>query len=139
MFETHGGIHIPESEFQWSYARSSGPGGQNVNKVASKAVLRWNIRDTPSVPEAVRDRLLIRQRKRITREGDLIIQSQRFRDQDRNRVDCLEKLRQIVEEAVAVPKRRRPTTPTRGSRMNRLKEKKKRSRIKALRRAPSDE
>src|ERR1700693_1948784 len=96
MLEITSQIRIPESEFQWTFVRSGGPGGQNVNKVASKAVLRWNLAASPSVPEQVKSRLRTLQRRRITTEGDLILNSQRFRDQGRNVEDCLEKLRDMV-------------------------------------------
>src|SRR5947209_17220239 len=78
-------ITIPDAEFDWSYARSGGPGGQNVNKVSSKAVLRWPVRSTASLPSHVRDRLMALHRRRVTTEGDLLITSQRYRDQERNR------------------------------------------------------
>src|SRR5205823_1390387 len=97
-------ITIPDAEFDWSYARSGGPGGQNVNKVSSKAVLRWNIASSPSVPDHVRNRFMALNRKRITTEGDLILTSQRYRDQDRNRQNCLEKLAAMVREAATLPK-----------------------------------
>ena len=127
-------ITIPDAEFDWSYARSGGPGGQNVNKVSSKAVLRWNVASSPSLPEHVRDRLFALNRQRITTEGDLILTSQRYRDQDRNRQDCLEKLAELIREAATLPKPRRATRPTRGSKKRRLAAKKHRSAVKALRR-----
>src|SRR5882757_6381746 len=112
MLEVNTSIRIPEEEFQWSYARSGGPGGQNVNKVASKAILRWNVTATASVPQPVKERFIAFERKRITNEGDFVLTSQRYRDQERNRLDCLEKLREILTEAAAIPKKRRPTKPT---------------------------
>ena len=81
-------LQIPESEFAWSFVRASGPGGQNVNKVASKAVLRWDVAHSPSLPEEVKARLRTLQRRRITGEGELVLSSQRYRDQDRNRQDA---------------------------------------------------
>ena len=92
-------LQIPLREFKLTFARSSGPGGQNVNKVSSKALLRWPVVSSPSVPEAVRGRLLAKCRRQITVEGDLLITSQRFRDAGRNAADCLEKLRRILAEA----------------------------------------
>jgi ribosome-associated protein len=139
MLEINADIHIPDDELHWSFARSGGPGGQNVNKVASKAILRWDVAATPSLPEHVRQRLLAHQRKRITNEGELVLNSQRYRDQERNREDCLQKLREIILQAATLPKRRRPTKPTRGSRMNRLQEKRRRAGVKALRKKPGDE
>ncbi|HEV3237720.1 MAG TPA: alternative ribosome rescue aminoacyl-tRNA hydrolase ArfB [Gemmataceae bacterium] len=138
MLEVNSEIRIPEEEFHWSFARSGGPGGQNVNKVASKAILHWTITST-SLPEPVKQRFLAFQRKRITKEGEVVINSQRFRDQERNRLDCLEKLREMILQAAAIPKKRKPTKPSRGSRMNRLQEKRRRSGVKALRKTPSGE
>ena len=89
MVEVNEQIRIPESELEWSFVRSGGPGGQNVNKVASKAVLRWDLAGSPSVPEDVKSRLRAQERKRINADGVLIVSSQRFRDQERNRADCL--------------------------------------------------
>lgn len=139
MLEVNSRIRIPQSEFQWTYVRSSGPGGQNVNKVNSKAVLRWNVAHSPSLPPEVRERFLTRYRSRITAEGDFIITGQRYRDQGRNAADVLEKLRTLVA-AVAVPaKKRRPTKPTRGSVRRRVETKQARSRTKKMRRAVDDE
>src|SRR5437667_1855775 len=89
-------LQIPDDEFTWSFVRSGGPGGQNVNKVASKAVLRWDLAASPSLPDDVKSRLRSQQRRRITSEGELVLSSQRFRDQERNRQDCLDKLREMV-------------------------------------------
>jgi ribosome-associated protein len=134
MLHVNESITIPEMEFDWSYARSGGPGGQNVNKVASKAVLRWNVVASPSLPEHVKYRLCALNRKRVTSTGDLILTSQRYRDQERNRQDCLEKLAELVREAAALPKARRATRPTRGSKARRLANKRHRSAVKASRR-----
>jgi ribosome-associated protein len=139
MLEVNSRIRIPPSEFQWTYVRSSGPGGQNVNKVNSKAVLRWSVVHSPSLPPDVRERFLTRYRSRITAEGDFIIASQRYRDQGRNAADALEKLRTLVA-AVAVPaKKRRPTKPTRASVRRRVETKQARSRTKKMRRKVDDE
>jgi ribosome-associated protein len=132
-------IAIPDDEFIWSYVRAGGPGGQNVNKVSSKALLRWNAAGSPSVPDPVKSRLVALNRKRITAAGDLLITGQRFRDQERNRLDCLEKLADIIREAATLPKQRRATKPTRGSHRRRLAAKKHRSAIKLNRRASHEE
>jgi ribosome-associated protein len=132
-------IVIPESELSFSYARSGGPGGQNVNKVSSKALLRWHLSSSTSVPEEVKARLARLESKRITSEGDLLIVSQRFRDQERNRQDCLDRLRELVLRALVVPKPRKPTRPTRGSRMRRLADKRRRSQTKQGRQGPAQE
>jgi ribosome-associated protein len=132
-------IQIPETELTWSFVRASGPGGQNVNKVASKAELRWNVVASPSISPEVKARLLAQQRRRITAAGELVLTSQRYRDQPRNREDCLEKLGQIVLQAVAVPRSRKQTKPTRGSREARRQAKKHRAAVKRVRRRPADE
>lgn len=139
MLNATASIAIPDEEFQWSYARAGGPGGQNVNKVSSKAVLRWNVANTPSLPEHVKARLMALQRRRITNEGDLLITGQRFRDQERNRQDCLEKLAEMIREAATLPKARRPTKPSKGSHRRRLADKKRRSAIKSSRRNAGEE
>src|SRR3954470_3263542 len=107
MLEVHPHLRIPETEFVWSYVRSGGPGGQNVNKVASKAVLRWDLASSPSVPAEVKARLRTLQRRRVTTEGELVLNSQRYRDQERNKEDCREKLRAMLLEAATVPKARK--------------------------------
>lgn len=127
-------ISIPLREFRISFARSSGPGGQNVNKVNSKAVLRWPVVSSPSLPEELRRRLVSLYCRRITAEGTLILTSQRFRDAGRNVADCLEKLRTILVEVSRVPKPRRPTRPTRSSVFRRLRQKRTRSEKKQSRR-----
>ena len=128
-------IQIPDEELHFSFARSSGPGGQNVNKVASKAVLRWSLAKNGSVPEQIKVRLRSLQRNRITSEDDIVIQSQRYRDQERNRQDCLDKLRELILQASSIPKSRHATKPTRGSRERRLQAKKHRAVRKTARRA----
>ncbi len=139
MFEINDRIRIPEEEFTWSFARSGGPGGQNVNKVASKALLCWDMGRTSCLPIPVKIRLKTLQRRRFTKEGMLQIVSQRYRDQQRNRQDCLEKLREMVLVALVVPKSRKPSRPTRGSREARLRAKKIRAGIKSGRRPPGEE
>jgi ribosome-associated protein len=132
-------IRIPQTEFEWSFVRSAGPGGQNVNKVASKAVLRWNVATSPSLPDDVRGRLQAQQRWKMTLAGDLIITSQRYRDQERNKEDCLEKLREYITQAAIVPKSRKKAKPTRASRERRLAAKRRRSTTKLTRRKPVTE
>ena len=129
-------LQIPLRELSFSFSRSSGPGGQNVNKVNSKATLRWNVIGSPELPAAVRERFVIRFARRITQEGEFVMSSQRFRDQGRNVADCLEKLRTMLAEVAIAPRRRKPTKPTRGSRERRLKDKRARSLQKQQRRSP---
>ncbi len=127
-------LRIPLAEFEFGFARCSGPGGQYVNKVNSKALLRWPILASPSLPEVVRERFRQRFGNRITTEGDLLITSQRYRDQARNVDDCLEKLRAMLASAAAPPMRRKRTKPSRGSIERRLGEKRRRSEKKQARR-----
>ncbi|MFH1919231.1 MAG: alternative ribosome rescue aminoacyl-tRNA hydrolase ArfB [Planctomycetota bacterium] len=132
-------LKIPLREFRFSFARSSGPGGQNVNKVSTKATLRWPVRKSRSLPEPVRERFLAKYGRRVTAEGDLLITSQRFRDAGRNVADCLEKLRRMIAEAASPPKARKPTKPTRASVRRRLDQKRKQARKKQLRREACDD
>ncbi len=132
-------LKIPLREFRFTFARSSGPGGQNVNKVNTKAVLRWPVASSPSLPEAVRARLLSKHRRRITAEGELLIASQRFRDAGRNVADCLEKLRKMLAEAAQSPKPRKPTRPSRASVERRLQQKRKHAQKKQQRRPKLDD
>lgn len=129
-------LRIPLSEFTITYARSSGPGGQNVNKVNSKAVLRWPVAESPSIPEEIRQRFLQKFGNRVTTGGDLVLSSERFRDQKRNVDDCLDRLRAMLLAVAVAPKPRRPTKPTKGSQRRRLEQKQVRSATKRLRRSP---
>ena len=127
-------IQIPPAEFEFTYARSSGPGGQNVNKVNSKAVLRWQATKSPSLPEAVRARFLAKYGSRLTGDGELLITSERYRDQPRNIDDCLEKLREMLLAVAVAPKKRKKTKPSRASKERRLDSKKRDSTKKQNRR-----
>ena len=132
-------LQIPLREFHFTFARSSGPGGQNVNKDNTKALLRWPVVTSLSLPEAVRSRLLARHRRRLTAEGDLLISSQRFRDAGRNAADCLEKLRRMVLEVALPPKPRRPSKPTGAALRRRLDQKRKHAEKKRRRRGSPPE
>jgi ribosome-associated protein len=136
MLEVTNGIRIPLDEFAWSFARSGGPGGQNVNKVASKAVLRWDFEHSPSVPDNVKARFRERFPSRLTTEGEVVVASELTRDQGRNREDCLAKLAELLRSVARPPKARRPTKPTRGSQRRRVEAKRRQSARKAERRSP---
>ena len=133
ILEINSRIRIPLREFDFQFSRSSGAGGQNVNKVNTKATLRWDVAGTESLPGEVRRRFMEKFRRRITGEGELVMSSQRFRDQGRNVADCIEKLRGMLEEAARRPKKRTATKPTRGSKERRLKEKHEHSGTKKTR------
>lgn len=130
---------IPEDELSWSYARSGGPGGQNVNKVSSKAILTWDLANSPSVPPRIKDRLARLFPRYVAAEGRVVISSQEHRDQERNRQACRDKLTAILTEAAHEPKPRRATRPSRGSKLRRLAAKKQRSDVKSNRRRPPED
>jgi len=130
-------IQIPDSEFTLSFVRSSGPGGQNVNKVSTKAILRWNVRESPALPAAVKARFITDFGSRLTRDGDLILQSQKYRDQAGNTEDCRSRLREMLLQVASPPKKRRPTRRSRGSVERRLQNKKANSDRKQSRRRPT--
>jgi ribosome-associated protein len=132
-------VRIPLEEFAFTFVRSSGPGGQNVNKVNTKAVLRWAINASPSLPEPVRQRFLAQFGTRVTNDGELVLSSQRFRDQSQNQRDCLDKVREMLAAVAVPPKRRRKTKPTKGSIVRRRDEKRANSQKKQNRRTPGAE
>jgi ribosome-associated protein len=138
MIDFDGKFSIPASELSFAYARSSGPGGQNVNKVSSKVILTWSPARSAHLPPAVLGRFMARYRSRLTTEGELLITSQRHRDRLRNIDDAVAKLREMIESVLHAPKARRATKPTRGSQERRLAEKKKRSDTKSRRRWSDD-
>jgi ribosome-associated protein len=130
-------ISIPRRELRFTFVRSSGPGGQNVNKVASKAVLRWAVASSPSIPDDVRARLMSRTSRQINDRGELILTSQRYRDQGRNVDDCLEKLRNLIALAAQTPRVRKKSKPSKASREARLTEKRATAEKKQRRRRPT--
>lgn len=127
-------IALRDDELEWQAIRAQGAGGQNVNKVSSALHLRFDITHS-SLPDAVKQRLLAKRDQRISDDGVLVIKAQRFRTQEKNRVDALDRLRELIVAATQVPKTRRPTRPTRASQQRRMDGKSKRGQLKRLRRS----
>jgi ribosome-associated protein len=133
-------IAIDDSELTEDFVRSSGPGGQNVNKLSTAVQLRFDVRRSPSLPNDVAIRLMRLAGSRLTKDGVIVITAQRHRTQERNRQDARDRLTELIREAAVAPVKRRPTKPTRAAREKRIESKKHRAGIKGLRRVkPSHE
>ncbi|HLT79080.1 MAG TPA: alternative ribosome rescue aminoacyl-tRNA hydrolase ArfB [Ferrovibrio sp.] len=126
-------ISLDESELAFSFIRASGPGGQNVNKVSSAVQLRFDVRNSPSLPESVKQRLERLAGRRLTSDGVLVLTAQQYRSQERNREDAITRLSELIRQAAIVPKARRATRPTLGSKRRRLDAKTRRGVLKGLR------
>jgi len=129
---------VPADEVTYEFFRASGPGGQNVNKVATAVRLRFDVRRSKSLPESVKPRLLTLAGRRATGDGVLMIEARRFRTQEQNRRDAEERLSRLLAAARRPPRPRKPTKPTTAARHRRLETKKRRGQAKRLRRAPAD-
>jgi ribosome-associated protein len=135
MLSISAAIEIPEDELVERFVRSSGPGGQNVNKLSTAVELRFDAANSPSLPDPVKARLLARRDRRITGDGVVVLSAQRFRTQERNREDARERLAELIRAALVVPKARVATKPTRASKERRLTSKRDRASVKRTRTA----
>jgi ribosome-associated protein len=137
MIPVTASIRLDPRELEESFVRASGPGGQNVNKLSTAVQLRFDVLNSPSLPDDVRERLIRLAGSRMTQDGVLIIQAQNYRTQDRNREDAVARLVALIQAAAVRPKTRRATKPTKGSKERRLAAKSQRSGVKAMRRQPA--
>ena len=132
-------VQIDPAEIKWSHIRSPGPGGQNVNKVATGVQMRFNVIESLSLPETVKERLIKLLGSKLTATGDFIIKATRYRTQLRNKEDALERLNEWVEKARTPPKKRKKTKPSKAAKARRVDEKKRRGQHKVTRRSPPSE
>jgi ribosome-associated protein len=133
MIRVTDSISIDEAELQESFVRSSGPGGQNVNKLSTAVQLRFDVRHSPSLPNDVAVRLMRLAGKRMTKDGVLVLIAQNHRTQERNRAEAQERLIELIRQAAVRPVPRRATKPTKAAKQRRIESKKRRSNVKALR------
>lgn len=131
MLRAAGTIMVPEQELEERFVRASGPGGQHVNKVATAVQLRFDVAGSGSLPDAVKQRLMRLAGRRLSADGVLVIEANRFRSQDRNREDARARLAALIDKAATAPKPRKPTKPTAAAKRRRLEAKSRRGRIKA--------
>ena len=137
MIEITPDVYLDENELHYEFMRASGPGGQNVNKVATAVQLRFDVQGSPSLPEAVKPRLAKLAGKRMKADGSLLIEAKRYRTQEQNRQDAEQRLIKLIQRALEKPKPRKPTGPSAAAREKRLAEKKRRSDLKRSRKGPS--
>ena len=138
MLQITSSISIPDNELTFTFVRSSGPGGQNVNKVATAAQLRFDVRNSPSLPVDIKERLIKLAGTRMTQDGMLVIEAKRYRTQEQNRADALLRLTGLLEKAARRPRVRHATRPSLAARVKRIESKKKRGAVKKQRQSVNE-